>query len=134
MASSSDENIACLFQPDTLLAEQCFEDRRGRSLGPERRLVLAILEDAILTFQDNHAARDGKKKRLFDQAHVWLFNVSDDWVFSFENICHLLEFNPEYIRKGLAQWREKESAKPPSVAKQKDCLRDEILSTISIHP
>ena len=89
-----------------------FEDRHGRSLEPEKRLVLAILEDAILTFQDNHAARDGKKKRLFDQANVWIFNVSDDWVFSFKNICHVLEFNPEYIRKGLAQWREKDSAKP----------------------
>jgi hypothetical protein len=113
MASSSDDNIVCLFQPDTLFAEQYFDDRRGQSLGPEKRLVLAILEDAILTFQDNYAARDGKKKRLFDQAQVWLFNVSDDWVFSFENICHVLEFNPEYIRKGLAQWREKDSAKPP---------------------
>ena len=61
MASGSDDNIGCLFQPDTLLAEQYFEDRRGQSLGPEKRLVLAILEDAILTFQDNHAARDGKK-------------------------------------------------------------------------
>jgi hypothetical protein len=113
MASSSDDDIVCLFQPDTLLAEQYFDDRRGQSLGPEKRLALAILEDAIVTFQYNHAARDGQKKRLFEQAQVWLFNVIDDWVFSFENICHVLEFNPEYIRKGLAQWREKESAKPP---------------------
>jgi hypothetical protein len=113
MASSSDDDIVCLFQPDTLLAEQYFEDRRGQWLGPEKGLVLAILEDAILTFQENHAATHGKEKRLFEDARAWLFNASDDWVFSFENICHVLEFKPEYIRKGLAQWREKESAKPP---------------------
>ena len=27
-----------------------------------------------------------------------------DWVFSFENICEALGFNPAYVRKGLLRW------------------------------
>jgi len=132
MASSSVDDILYLFQPDTLLAEQYFDDRRGQSLAPEKRLALAILEDAILTLQHNHAARDGQKKRLFDQVQVWLFNVSDDWVFSFENICHVLEFNPEYIRKGLAMERKGIGESHPC-GKAKRSPKKCLSSTISMH-
>jgi hypothetical protein len=111
-ALTANANIAYLFQPDILLMEKFFNDRRGKArLEPEKRLMLAILEDAILSFQDNHAARHEKKKRLFDDVQRWIFEVSDDWVFSFEHICHVLELEPEYIRKGLRQWREKRFSK-----------------------
>jgi hypothetical protein len=110
------EKVASLFQPDTLLFTQFFDDRRNKTLRqPEKRLMLAILEDAIYCFQDNHSARHGKKKRHFDDAQRWFFQVSDDWIFGFENICSVLEFNPEYVRKGLMRWREKELSKPHSV-------------------
>ena len=101
------EKFTALFQPDTLLPEQYFDDRRRQTLlEPEKKLMLAILEDAIDCFQDNHAARCGKRKQLFDEAQEWIFAVGD-WVFGFENICSALGFDPQYIRKGLLRWREK---------------------------
>jgi hypothetical protein len=110
------EKVASLFQPDTLLFTQFFDDRRNKTLRqPEKRLMLAILEDAIYCFQDNHSARHGKKKRLFNDVERWLFEANSGWLFAFENICSILEFNPEYVRKGLMRWREKELLKPHSV-------------------
>jgi hypothetical protein len=28
-----------------------------------------------------------------------------NWIFSFDNICELLGLDPEYIRRGLQEWR-----------------------------
>ena len=104
-------STASLFQPDTLLSAQYFDDRRRKApLEPVKRLMLAILEDAINCFQDNHRARCGKSQRLFDEAREWIFGVSD-WVFGFENICSALGFEPQYIRAGLRRWTEKQSSK-----------------------
>ncbi|MGE5218260.1 MAG: hypothetical protein ACM3SP_14765 [Chloroflexota bacterium] len=106
------EQPAALFQPDAVLVTQFFEDRRCKTtLEPEKRLMLAVLEDALCNFQENYSARYGKRKQLFDDALRWFFEASDDWVFGFENICSVLEFNPEYIRKGLVRWKEKELSK-----------------------
>jgi hypothetical protein len=105
------EKFTSLFEPDTLLPEQYFEDRRGKTLEPEKKLVLAILEDAIRSFQENHLARCGRSKSLFDEAQRWIFEARSDWIFSFENICSVLGFDPGYIRRGLVRWKEKEFSK-----------------------
>ena len=34
-----------------------------------------------------------------------------DWPFAFENICHTLEIEPEYLRRGLSAWKERQLAK-----------------------
>jgi hypothetical protein len=108
---TASENTASIFQPDTLLAPQYFEDRSRTMLEPEERLVLAILEDAVGCFQENHSARQGRRKHLFDDAQKWMFERNGDWVFGFENICAVLGFAPEYIRDGLVRWRENELSK-----------------------
>jgi hypothetical protein len=100
-----------MFQPDPLLSLQYFEDRSRKTLEPEERLVLAILEDAIDCFQENHLARQGRRKRLFDDAREWLFEDEGDWVFGFDNVCAVLGFDPKYIREGLTRWRAKEFSK-----------------------
>ena len=102
------EEVASIFSPDTLLPAQYFDDgHRKMLLEPEKRLMLAILEDAVRCFQENCSARYGERKRLFNQAQGWIFELRDDWIFGFENICSVLELNADYIRKGLARWKEK---------------------------
>ena len=99
-------NVTSLFQPDTLLSAQFFDDQRRQTLlEPEKRLMLAILEDAVHCFQDHHRAQHGKRKRLLDDVHRWFFEASSDGFCSFENICSVLGLNPDYIRKGLVRWR-----------------------------
>ena len=49
---SMEERVSSLFQPDTLLPEQYLDTfRRKLQLEPEKKLMLAILEDAIACYQ-----------------------------------------------------------------------------------
>ena len=114
---TASEDTVYLFQPDPLVLAQFVDDRRGKvHLEPEKRLMLAILEDAVCCFQDNYSARKGKRKRLFENVQRWFFGVNGDWVFSFESICSVLGLSAEYVRKGLVRWMEKELSKQRSAS------------------
>jgi hypothetical protein len=103
------ENITSLFQPDTVLAAQYFDNlRRKMLLEPEKELLLAVLEDGIKCFQDNILAKSGKAKKLFDETEEWVLERDRDWVFSFENICEVLGFDPRYVRQGLLRWKHQQ--------------------------
>ena len=104
------EQGGSVFQPDALSSSEYFEHRRDKSiLQPEKRLMLAILEDAVSCFQQNHCARHGERKMMLAEVEEWIFGRSE-WIFSFENICSVLGYNPDYVRAGLKRWREKEIA------------------------
>jgi hypothetical protein len=107
-ALTAEERIASLFQPDMLLSAQYFENLRRRThFEPEKRLMLALLEDAINCYQDNLISRSGKKKRLFEDTEQWVLRTDGDWIFSFDNVCDALGLNPEYVRQGLLRWKER---------------------------
>ena len=102
-----DERIGSLFQPDSLLSAHYFGTlRRKTLLEPEKKLMLAILEDAIHCFQDNLLTQNVRSRRLFEEAEEWIVEADGDWVFSFENIYEALRFNPAYVRQGLLRWME----------------------------
>jgi hypothetical protein len=114
---SMEERVTSLFQPDTLVPEQYLETfRRKLHLEPEKKLMLAVLEDAIACFQKYVFARDGKGRRLFQEAEDWVQDTNSDWLFSFPNVCETLGLNPDYLRQGLAHWK---AAKLESQAKAK---------------
>ena len=99
---SMEERVTSLFQPDTLLPEQYLETfRRKLHLEPEKKLMLAVLEDAITCFQKYVSARDGKGKVLFQETEEWVLDQGDEWLFSFANVCDTLGFDPDYLRRGL---------------------------------
>ncbi|HXV84003.1 MAG TPA: hypothetical protein VEG60_29475 [Candidatus Binatia bacterium] len=103
---SMEERVTSLFQPDTLLPEQYLDTfRRKLHLEPEKKLMLAVLEDAIACFQKYVFVREGKGKVLFQEAEDWIWDRNNDWLFSFANVCETLGFNPAFLRQGLAQWR-----------------------------
>jgi hypothetical protein len=104
---SVEEKIASLFQQDTLLPAQYFDTFRRKShLEPEKRLMLAVLEDAITCFQKHVLTRESRGKTLFREAEEWIFGDSNEWLFSFDNVCELLGFNPKYVRQGLTTWKQ----------------------------
>ena len=110
----AEEKVASLFQPDDLLPAQYFDTvRRKANSEPEEKLMLAILEDAIDCFQKYIFARDGRRKGIFLEAEDWILEENSDRLFSFENICEVLGFNPKYVRKGLLLWKEMELAERP---------------------
>jgi len=106
-SSSVEDRIASLFQPDTLLTEQYLETHRRKThLEPEIRLMLAVLEDAVACFQKYVTAQRPKEKALFQEAEEWFLEKDSDSIYSFENICESLGLNPDYLRKGLVQWKK----------------------------
>jgi hypothetical protein len=103
-----EEKLTSLFQPDILLPTEYLATVRGKAhLEPEKKLMLAVLEDAIQCFQDNVLAQSGRRKRLFEEAEQWILEANSNWVFSFESICEVLGFSPQYVRQGLLRWKEK---------------------------
>lgn len=103
-----EERLGFLFQPDVLIPAQYFDTLRSKTgMEPEKRLMLAVLEDAVRCFQDNVSAESDAKKKLFAEAAEWFLAEDDNSTFSFDNICDALALNPEYVRRGLLRWKEK---------------------------
>lgn len=108
------DTYAHLLQPDTLLPSQYFAAlKRKGAHEPERRLAIAVLQDAVDCFQKHLRARDRKARQLFLDAEEWICSEDRSWPFSFENICDLLQINPEYLRRGLVAWKERELCSEP---------------------
>ncbi|HMF47135.1 MAG TPA: hypothetical protein VK603_00735 [Candidatus Saccharimonadales bacterium] len=110
-----EEKISSLFEPDTSLAANYFDAlRRKTILEPEKRLLFAVMKDAIDCYQVHVMAQSGKRQRLFRNAEEWIMERDGDWVFSFVNICDLLQLHPEYLRQGLLRWKDKKLADSPT--------------------
>ncbi len=105
---TTDERLAGLFQPDTLLPSQFFDRVRRRSQHEgERRLMIAVLEDAVDVYRKQAGARESRGRQLFQEAEEWIEDRDRTWLFSFENICDVLDIDGDYLRKGLHAWRER---------------------------
>ncbi len=103
-----DERLPALFEPDTLLPVQYFEAmRRKHLLEGEKRLILSVLEDAVECFMKCINSPTHKGQRLFREAEEWINHEDKHWVFSFDNVCDMLDINAEYMRRGLRQWKER---------------------------
>ncbi len=72
----------------------------------EKRLMLAMLENATEDFQKYVFATDKKGKELFDFAEGWILETDNPFFFSFNSICEHLDYDPEYMRKGFMRWKE----------------------------
>ena len=103
-----DEKLPGLFEPDTLLPIQYFEAMRKKHLlEGEKRLILSVLEDAVECFMKCIDSSTSKGQRLFRDADEWIALEDKHWVFSFDNVCDMLDINPDYMRRGLRQWKER---------------------------
>jgi hypothetical protein len=104
--------IESLFQPDILISFQHMATHRRRfNLEPEKLLMLAVLEDAIVCFQDNLGASCKRKQQLYADAEQWILDADKSYLFSFENVCEALNFTPTYLRHGLMCWKESKLGK-----------------------
>ena len=109
---SMEERVTSLFQPDTLLPEQYLDTfRRKLHLEPEKKLMLAILEDAVACYQKYLFTRDSKGKALFHEAEEWIEESAGASVFAFDSVCETLGLNPDYLRRGIAEWKKAAAAR-----------------------
>ena len=84
--------------PDLVTPGQWQILHRNLDRSPEKRLLLAILEDAINCWLQDGLT--GRKARLRGEAEQWLFGA-DDGLFGFRSVCEHLEIDPAYFRGRL---------------------------------
>lgn len=84
-----------------ILPVQYFPDAQQWS--GEKRLMLAILTDAINLISATHNRGHSSSKSQRKIAQDWIFSDEVEYVFSFINICQALNLDVSYIRKGLAE-------------------------------
>jgi len=69
---------------------------------PERRLLLAVLEEAIGTYQ--RCVAMGDRGSIRAGVEDWIASEEGASLFSFVGICDVLGIEPAYVRTGLALW------------------------------
>jgi hypothetical protein len=105
-------------EPETILPAQYFSNvQLDASLQPEKRLMLAVLEDAVGTFQKYVNARDRRAQALFAETEDWFASADDEWPYSFVNICNALGLEADFLRGGLWRWRDRQRTVSPDSAK-----------------
>ncbi len=112
--------IGRLFGPDTLASDQYLDTcRRKLPLEPEKRLMMAVLEDAVTAYQKYLRVSDKNGSELFREAEEWIFGNDDPSIFSYTNVCEILGFSPSYLRNGILRWKEDTLSKKHEPPKNK---------------
>jgi hypothetical protein len=94
-----------------LLPMQFYGARRVTGqIEPLRRLMIAMLVDAVHCFETKFETRQPAARREFAEVRSWIFSDLDDGVFSFRAVCDALELDSGAIRKRLTRWQEKRRA------------------------
>ena len=105
---TTEERLGPLFTPDTLLPSQFFDRVRRRvEHDGERRLMIAVLEDAVDVYRKQAGAQEARNQQLFREAEEWIEDRNRTWLFSFENICDVLDIDSSYVRRGLHAWKDR---------------------------
>jgi hypothetical protein len=74
-------------------------------LQPEKRLMLAVLIDAIDIIVRRRGAADPRTRRQIDEAQRWLDSNNRRWPFSFRSVCDALDLQPHRMRQRLKRFR-----------------------------
>jgi hypothetical protein len=99
-----DDGLAALLQTETILPTQYWggpiDDVRS---APERRLLLAVLEDALITLLRHRGRDDLGSRRLVIETEKWVASQRRRSAFDFVGLCDVLRLDPAYIRGLLRQ-------------------------------
>lgn len=97
-----DDFLARILEPDIFLPSQFYgAGGLSRKLEGEKRLMIAILKDAVECLEKYRDARNGTGRSNYLNAVEWVEDTGTEWLYSFTNICELLGFDPSYMRETL---------------------------------
>jgi len=68
---------------------------------PEKRLMLAILQDAVACLEKGLFRTSQRCSRPAHEAAQWVAERDRTWLFSFESICDNLNLDAEALRQQL---------------------------------
>jgi hypothetical protein len=111
-SAALDARTLSIFHPDILAPDQYLQHtRRKYPLEPEKKLMLAILQDAVDCYQKYFFSAHPKGEKMVQDAEEWITEKNSEWLFSFQSVCESLGLNADYIRKGLMEWKRRTSSK-----------------------
>ena len=98
-----------LFEPDVLIREHFLAARRRRAATLEREALDAgrFGECARLLPEVHFRDRPRRPRAVRRKPRSGSRARATKTSFSFENISETLDINPEYLRRGLAAWRQR---------------------------
>jgi hypothetical protein len=85
---------------EPVLPAQWFTDTRG-ALRPAKRLMLAVLTDAIDLVLQDPAPPTSRRAFLQRRAADWIYSDERGWLFAFLTVCETLGMDPVRIRTGV---------------------------------
>jgi hypothetical protein len=105
MVNQRDPMEAEFPQSQAVLPLQFYGSRRGTlESQPLRRLMSAMLIDAVRCYQTKFKKHQSGRRQEFAEVQSWLFSGRDNGPFSFRAVCDELEIDPEAVRQGLTRW------------------------------
>ena len=100
---------------DVPASHQYLRAYRQTKLGePESRLMLAVLLEAMQTYQKFAGSTSSHGKALFRDVEKWFWSANSDGVFSFVNICEVFGLDPSVFRQGLLRWAKNRKGRESS--------------------
>lgn len=100
MSEKGSTNLTHPLEADVMVPAQWF--RRAHALPEsERRLRVAILEDALRYYRAYAGATDRRARALYEDAAEWFASHDRSEPFAFENVCDALGLDADAIRRGL---------------------------------
>jgi hypothetical protein len=92
-----------------ILPDQLLSRRHGEQQSL-RRLMIALLEEAIGTYQKNLFAGNRAGRELFREAESWLMTEGETSGLRFDDVCGVVDIDPDYVRRALRAWRTRAAA------------------------
>jgi hypothetical protein len=124
--------LRSLFAPLVLTPQQYYDDRRNDiAIRPIKRLMLAVLEDALCCLNKHANAHNGEFRLAYRETVQWFYSEDEKVLFSFNVICQTLGIEPKYLRSGLRRWREMQSSdlNQRRVGRRSPATRDRSISS-----
>jgi hypothetical protein len=92
---TADEDGGAWLDPHVILPEQI---ARRHALDPERRLMLAVLQEAVTSYLA--AGQRGLRENL-REVEAWVASDDTSWPYSFGNLCDALGLDRSAVRRAL---------------------------------
>lgn len=93
---------------DTLLPDQFWAALADPRAEPEKRLMVAVLEEAIALVVNEPEGRDEERRTVVREARRWFASEDRGSPFAFATICDVLDLDSGSVRQALAGWSRRQ--------------------------
>ncbi|HSP96965.1 MAG TPA: hypothetical protein VL049_06930 [Candidatus Dormibacteraeota bacterium] len=93
---------------DVVLPAQFFSTLIDPRTEPERRLMVAVLEEAISAVLSGANAGGEERRAAALEAERWFASNSRSWPFAFCTLCDVLGLDIDRVRDVIGVWRQRQ--------------------------